>query len=267
MAGIGSALGMGAFFSLGGMLRSGGGEKGGPAGLMPAGGAGGSAGGAQGGAGVKGVTGGQMKGGFFSAPGRGVPGVAGYLARGAVGLGVSGFAAMAGSMLSGAATGESGSGLQAGLNIGKSASRAVNSSGYGVKQFISEAREKGLAGASGIVDNSMLLDPGVTASLARRALGDNVIGNTAAAAAATASRVSRAIAPLTAPEARERLDRAMEFTASAQYQKHSTNEGQTASLGKQFDKIRQAQDYRQMFNKIKGAQHSGGSGGADSCWR
>lgn len=262
VAGIGSALGMGAFFSLGGMLKSGGGEKGGPSGA-----AGGSAGGAQGGAGVKGVTGTQMKGGSFPASGRGAPGVAGYLARGAVGLGVTGFAAAAGSILSGAATGESGTGLQTGLNIGKSASRAVNNSGTSVKQFVSEAREKGLAGASGIVDNSMLLDPGVTASLARRVLGDNVIGNTAAATAATASMVSRAIAPLAAPEARERLDKAIEFTASAQYQKHSTHEEQTASLSKEFDKIRQAQNYRQMFNRIKGAQHSGGSGGADSCWR
>ena len=266
VTGIGSALGMGAFFSLGGMLRTGGESKGGPAELIQAGV---SAGGTRGSSAVaKGVTGPQAgKGGYFPAAGREAPGVGRHLVRGAVGLGVKGFAAMAGSMLSGATTGDSKPGLDKGLNFAKSVSTVVKGSGSSAKSFVSEVREKGFAGATGIVDNSMLLDPGVTASLSRRALGDNAIGNTTAVTAATISRVSRAISPLVAPGAREKLDKALEFTGTAKYQKNSTVAEQTASLDKQFESIRQAQNYRQMFSKIRSAQHSKGSGGADSCWR
>ncbi|MFZ5632120.1 MAG: hypothetical protein ACOY40_04670 [Bacillota bacterium] len=254
-AGVGSALGMGALFSMGSMLSGGGEGKGGAA-QNPA------AGGLAGGPGVgsvlaKGVAGSALAGGAAGAAlGKGAPGVVGSVARGAVGLGVAGSMALAGSMVSGAAAGDSGAGLEFGARAGKAAGSALNSAGSSMKGFLSEVKEKGLTGATGIVDGSMLMDPGVTSSIAARALGGNAIGNTAAATAASASRAARFVSPLVAPEARERLDRVSELA------------GQTTDISGEFEKIRQAQHFRKMFDKIQKSRHPGGSGGIyGSTWR
>lgn len=253
-AGIGSALGMGAFFSMGGMLKGGSGERVGPAGT------------------VQGVVPaadypGPPNGGPAQILGRGSPGIVGSTIRGAAQYGVIGTAALAGSMLSGAAAGDSRPGLEAGLKLGGAVASNITGAGSSIKSFVSEAKEKGFAGATGIVDNSMLMDPGFTASLARRALGDNAVGGAAAGTAATASKLAYMVAPVAAPEARERLD----SVTAAVGPENQDNKGDTArpgALGAEFEKVRQTQHFRQMFSRIQNCRHSGGSGGIyGSSWR
>lgn len=253
-AGIGSALGMGAFFSMGGMLKGGTGAKYGAAGAV------------QGGDPAAG-PGMSSNGSPVQVLGRGSPGIAGPTLRGAARLGVMGTAAFAGSMLSGAAAGDSRPGLETGLNRGGTAAANITDAGRSIKNFISEVREKGFSGATGILDNSMLMDPGVSASLARRALGENAVGDVAARTAATASRVAYAVSPLVAPEARERLDR----VTGTEWRENGENPGSAAragALGAEFERVRQAQHFRQMFSRIQNCRHSGGAGGIHgSSWR
>lgn len=270
-SGVGSALGIGAIFSMGGMLSRG---KEGKDGIAQAP----SGGGPSGGPGVTGtapgkdgITGAATGGGVPAAGlGKGAPGIVGSLAKGAVGIGVAGSMAIAGSMVSGAGSGDPLPGLEYGGNTGKTAASTLYKSGSSLKKFFSEVREKGFSGTTGIVDRSMLMDPGVTASLATRALGDNALGNTVAVAAASASRGARSISPLVAPEAKERLDWANEVMRVPQSEQWQQSEGarQAAVLSGEFEKVRQMQHFRSMFQRIKNSQHPGGSGGINGfTWR
>lgn len=278
-AGVGSALGMGAIFSLGGMLGGGREDPGrgipdfsagrwpgspGDPGPVPAAGqsaaapAGGGPGAAAG------------SGGVGAALGKGAAGIAGTLARGASGIGLAGSVALAGSLVSGAAGGDPLPGLTSGLNLGRAAASTLNGTGSSLRRFASEVREKGFSGATGIVDSAMLMDPGVTASLAARALGGNAVGKSAAAAAASASRVARAVSPLVAPGARERLDLVTGLVGdqSADGRKGSAGSGYAADPGREFENVRQMQNFRKMFEKIQDFQHGGGSGGINGpAWR
>lgn len=257
-AGIGAALGVGALFSMGSMLK--GGKDGGSMQALPAGGMAGSPGN-PGVAQEKGRTGGAPAGGGPGAAlGKAAPGIAGSLARGAASIGVAGSVALAGGIISGAAAGDPGPGMESGINAGRSVVSTLNDTGFNMKKFVTEVKEKGFAGATGIADGAMLLDPGVSASLATRVLGENAVGHAAAAGAASVSRAARAASPLLAPEARERLDQVSHLAAESP--------NQTADLGREFEKVRQMQQFRNMFEKIKDSQHSGGSGGIyGTSWR
>lgn len=257
-AGIGSTLGIGALFSLGGIL-SGGMQNEGRGGFARGLASGGLAGTGpvpeKGGAGAV-----SARVGFGAGLGKGVPGIAGSLAKGAAGIGAAGSVALAGGIVSGAAAGDPVPGMESGANAGRAAVSSINDAGLNIKRFVSEIKEKGFTGATGLADSSMLMDPGVAASLATRVLGENIIGNTAAATAASASRTARAASMLLAPGARERLDQVTGLTAESH--------GQAVDLGREFEKIRQAQHFRSMFKKIKDSQHSGGSGGINgTSWR
>lgn len=234
-AGVGSALGMGALFSMGSILSGGG---------PPV---------------LQGVQSAVVSGaGGGAALGKRVPGITAVLGRGAVNLGVAGTTALAGSMITGAATGDSGPGLEQGARFGLTAASNLNSTASSVSGFISEVRQRGLGGVAGVADRAMLMDPGISASLANRVLGDNAIGNTAAAVAASGSRAARAVSPLVAPDTRERLD---QVTGLAEHNPH-------ADLSGEFEKMRQVQHFRRMFSKIQSVRHSGGSGGIyGSTWR
>ncbi|MFZ5648961.1 MAG: hypothetical protein ACOY30_15225 [Bacillota bacterium] len=253
-AGVGSALGMGAFFSLGGMLKGVSGGKEGPAGHSQT-------------VNQGKVDYGAAKDSPVQALGGGAPGIVGSALKGAARVGVAGTMALGGSMLWGAAGGDSGRGLETGLNVGNSLESTISGTVSSIKSFVSEAREKGLTGTAGIADSSMLMDPGVTASLARRVLGDNAFGDVAAKTAATASRMAYAVSPLVAPEARERLDRVTEL-AGSQFLQNQESAVQAGNLRSEFEKVRQAQNFRQMFSKIHNCRHTGGSGGIHgSFWR
>ncbi len=278
-AGVGSALGIGAIFSMGSMLSQGKKEKDsevlGPSGGGPPG-VPGVSGTAPGKGGIAGATldgrdsGAAAGGGLPAGLGKGAPGIMGSLARGALGAGVAGSMAIAGSTVSGAMSGDALPGLEIGVNTGGAAASTLNKSGSNLKQFFSEVREKGFSGATGIVDGSLLMDPGVTASLATRALGDNTLGKAAGVVAASASRGARAISPLVAPEAKERLDRAYEVAAAPQSEQWQQPEGSrhAAALGGELEKVRQMQHFRNMFLRIKSSQHTGGSGGISGfTWR
>lgn len=253
--GIGSVLGMGALFSMGGIL------KGSKAGknfesitfprkseivrdlsgrneVNPDG---------AGGSGIK--------------LGREAPGITSLVMgsmKNVAGVGITGSMAFAGSLVSGAASGEPQYGREFGIKAGSAVAHSFFSTGASVKNFISEVRENGFQKTTGIVDGSMLMDPGVAASLSTKVLGDNTIGNTVAATAASASRFTRFISPVLAPDARERLD--------------IVSEQREVDLPwgykKEFDKIRQAQQIRDMLGKIKNSQSTGGYGGVyGSIWR
>jgi hypothetical protein len=273
-AGIGSTLGIGALFSLGGILK--GGRQGNESLSQIA-----SGGGRAVNAGVAGISratganaAGPGEGGSRAVPGRPASGVsssmAGGYARGAVSLGISGTSALAGSMLAGAAGGEPGPGLELGFKAGEASAATLLDSGASVKNFFTEVRKKGFSGTTGIVDSSMLLDPGVAASLAVRVFGDNAVGGAFAATAAAASGTARLISPLAAPEARERLDAVKELTSDPApgLREHAAAADRAAGLSGEFEKIRQAQHFRSMFQKIRNSQHAGGMGGIDgSHWR
>lgn len=263
-AGIGSALGMGAIFSLGGMLGGGRDGKDSP----KSGGAGatqamGGTGAAQPGTG-SGPAAGERGPGVVL--GKGAPGIAGYLAKGAA----AGSMALAGGIISGAVSGDVHHGLEYGIKAGRGAAASFGSVAFSMERFFPEVREKGLAGATGITDGSMLMDPGVTASLAARALGGNAVGNTVAAAAATASRAARAISPLVAPQARERLDMVTSLAGMRPGDggEPPSETSRTPDIGREFEKARQMQHFRSMFEKIKNSRHTGGTGGINGfTWR
>ncbi len=263
-AGIGSALGMGAVFSMGSML--GGGREG--RGAAPAGGRAGAPG-EQGLFPSGGPAASRAGGGPAAVLGRAAPGIAGSLARGAAGAGIAGSLALAGGIVSGAASGDSLPGLEYGLGAGRAVSTTLNRSGSSIGKFISEVRGKGLKGATGIADSAMLMDPGVTASLAARVLGDNPLGNAAAAAAASASRAARAVSPLIAPGAVERLDWVTESARlQEEHRQQPAGAGQAAGLSREFEKARQVQHFRKMFQQIQKSRYTGGFGGIDGpAWR
>lgn len=260
-AGMGSALGMGALFSMGSILKGAReGNGGAPQDLS-----GSRETGGQGDAAVK--TG---KIGQRGPLGKSAPGIVGSLAGGLARAGVTGSMALAGSMVSGAASGDSAPGLEFGASAGRAVNSTIGSTGSNLSKFYSEVREKGFTEAAGVVDSSMLMDPGVTASLANRMLGGSAVGNTAAAIAATSSRAVRAISPLAAPEARERLDRVTELMEErlGDNGKQFSEADQRADLSREFQKMRQAQHFRGMFRKIQSSRHSGGTGGIDGFnWR
>ncbi len=254
-AGVGSALGVGALFSLGGILTGGKDEKG------------------EGARGLSAVVGGGPDGGPGPVLGSKAPGLgslAGGVLKGVSNAAVAGSVALAGGMVSGAATGDPGPGLEYGAKTGRGAMSFFNGAGRNLGDFFSDVRGKGFAGATGIVDGSMLMDPGVSASLAVRALGDNAAGSAAAAFAATAARTARAASVLLAPEARERLDMVTATVAGPSQDgfKQPQSSEQSANLAREFEKARQAQHFKNMFERIKNSQHTGGSGGIyHSPWR
>lgn len=277
-SGVGSALGMGALFSMGGLLGSvADGKSSAGQGLSGAAAPGGGPPGSPGSPGSAGKAGGGQAvpgGGLYAGLGKGAPGIARSLAggalRGAVSVGVKGSAALAGGVASGALSGDPGQGLKYGINIGGRAVAAVNDAGRNLRGFVSEVRGKGFEDATGIVDRSMFLDPGVTASLATRALGRNAIGSAAASAAASASRAARAASPLIAPEARERLDQVSALARAGPDLEGtgSSAPGQNFNLKNEFQKAHQARQFRIMFEKIKTLGSAGGSGGVDGFhWR
>lgn len=260
-AGIGSALGMGALFSMGSILK--GAREGNGSSQQDLSGSRESSG--QGDASVE--TG---KIGHRGPLGKSVPGIVGSLAGGLARTGAIGSMALAGSMISGASSGDSAPGLEYGASAGRAVNSTISSTGSSLRRFYSEVREKGLEGATGVVDSSMLMDPGVSASLATRMLGSNAVGNTAAAIAATSSRAVWAISPVVAPEARERLDMVTELMKGRQEDtaKQSSEAEKRTVLSREFEKMRQTQHFSGMFRKIQNSRHSGGTGGIDGFnWR
>jgi|GEM_PF-3258515 len=264
-SGVGSALGMGAIFSLGGIL--GGGEgKAGPGRGAPlpqcAGGDGRSAG-REGQAGPGGAVPGELPGMALGKAAPGLASLAGGALAGAVGLGV------AGGIVAGAAGGDSSPGLQLGAVAGRISGRALMEAGGSAGSFFGEVRQKGFQGATGVVDRSLLLDPGVAASLATRVLGDNPAGRAGAAVAASTARAVRGVSPLVAPQARERLDLVSQMAGAGKQNFAENSAGAaTAQLGREFERVRQMQQFRQMFQKIQDNRHSGGTGGINgSSWR
>ncbi len=243
-AGIGSTLGMGAVFSLGNILS--GGDTKSNINMMSDNNSSSE------------FDKGLVPGRFI---GRDYPGIGSFITKAAMTTAFRGAGGIGGSILTGAMFGDALTGLDGGTAVGKKTINNLQESSSRVKAFVKEVKDKGFEESTGIVDNSMLMDPGVTASLAIKVLGNNNLGEFAALSASSASRGIKLLSPLLAPMSKERVDLVRSIV--------SDNESSTdINLRNEFNKIKQSQNYRRMFEKIQKGQYSGGKGGVnDSCWR